>query len=249
MLRIRHYSLKENVLSLVLGCIIGAVIAVIAAQSRNDRNGIEHDSSVLAEVNSAMLDALNVATVEAPLSNVCTIVPLTFAPKTGQAQMLYRTAGSAASTHKDFSDVCPNSQAVSDNLQIENPASLLDGKYITSYEELELFARLLDAEAENQGEEGKRYVASTVLNRVDSDEFPNTVTEVILQYNPWSDTYQFAPVGSGRIDEMRVTEENIDIVLSEVSERTDWNVMYFSSEGYLPYGEPYAKIGDHYFNY
>ena len=42
------------------------------------------------------------------------------------------------------------------------------------------------AEAEGECEEGKRLVIDTILNRVDSEHFPDTVYEVIYQPNQFS---------------------------------------------------------------
>ncbi len=56
---------------------------------------------------------------------------------------------------------------------------------------LELLAQLVEAEAGNQDKVGKRLVVDVVLNRVDSDTFPDTIEEVIFQ------PYQFSCVLDG----------------------------------------------------
>lgn len=56
---------------------------------------------------------------------------------------------------------------------------------------LELLAQLVEAEAGNQDAIGKRLVVDVVLNRVDSDAFPDTIEEVIFQ------PYQFSCVLDG----------------------------------------------------
>ena len=48
-----------------------------------------------------------------------------------------------------------------------------------SNEEKDLFSRLVEAEAKGESYEGKVAVATVVLNRLDSPEFANTVTEGI----------------------------------------------------------------------
>ena len=67
------------------------------------------------------------------------------------------------------------------------------GGYSTTDEETLLLAALIQAEADNQGYEGRLAVGSVVMNRVASSKFPNTVAGVI--YSPG----QFAPVTSGRV--------------------------------------------------
>ncbi|WML49475.1 cell wall hydrolase [Neobacillus sp. PS3-34] len=60
--------------------------------------------------------------------------------------------------------------------------------------EKELLARLVHAEAKGEPYEGKVAVAAVVLNRVESDKFPDTVEQVIYQKN------QFEPVENGMIN-------------------------------------------------
>ena len=53
-----------------------------------------------------------------------------------------------------------------------------------SNEEKDLFARLVEAEAKGESYEGKVAVATVVLNRLESPEFPDTVTNVINEVSP-----------------------------------------------------------------
>lgn len=62
-------------------------------------------------------------------------------------------------------------------------------------EEKELMARLVHAEAKGESYEGKVAVATVVLNRVDSERFPDTIKEVIYAKN------QFSPVADGSINQ------------------------------------------------
>jgi N-acetylmuramoyl-L-alanine amidase len=80
-----------------------------------------------------------------------------------------------------------------------------------SAQEKDLFARLVEAEAKGESYEGKVAVATVVLNRVDSSEFPDTVTGVINEVV--GDAYAFSPVQNGEInkpasdDSIRAVEE------------------------------------------
>lgn len=60
--------------------------------------------------------------------------------------------------------------------------------------ERDLLERLVHAEAKGEPYEGKVAVAVVVLNRIDSNEFPDTVSEVINQDK------QFTPVSNGKIN-------------------------------------------------
>ena len=68
------------------------------------------------------------------------------------------------------------------------------GYLVTS--EMALIAQLVQAEAGNQDLKGKRLVADVVLNRVDSEKFPNTIEEVIFQKEP----VQFSVTVSGAFE-------------------------------------------------
>lgn len=64
-------------------------------------------------------------------------------------------------------------------------------------EESYLLAKLAMAEAEGESTEGKAMVIMVVLNRVWAEGFPDTIEEVILQYNKKTGVYQFSPVEPG----------------------------------------------------
>lgn len=90
------------------------------------------------------------------------------------------------------------------NPQIKNLDLIYVGEYVNTvkstikigYSEYEknLLARLVRAEAESEPYEGKVAVAEVVLNRVESQEFPDTIKDVI--YAPG----QFQPVSNGEIN-------------------------------------------------
>lgn len=71
-----------------------------------------------------------------------------------------------------------------------------------SDKELDLLARLIRAEAENQPFEAKVGVGAVVVNRVKSDKFPNDISSVIYEKN------QFTPTMNGMINKP-ATEETI----------------------------------------
>lgn len=63
-----------------------------------------------------------------------------------------------------------------------------------SEEDENLLARIAMAEAEGEDVDGKALVILTVLNRVNSNEFPDTIHDVIYQPS------QFSPIDNGRFD-------------------------------------------------
>lgn len=110
--------------------------------------------------------------------------------------------------------------------------------------EMELIAQLVMAEAGNQDLTGKRYVVDVVLNRVDSDDFPDTVEEVIFQEN------QFSVIENGAFDEAgwTITEECYEAVKLEYEERLNYDILYFS-RGQSKYASNHFKHQDHWFGW
>lgn len=111
------------------------------------------------------------------------------------------------------------------------------------YDDLELLAYCVMSEAGNQCEEGKRLVIDTILNRVDNQYFPDTVHDVI--YAPG----QFAVVANGSLYKHEPTEDIYTLIGEEIMERTNDKVVYFTAGRYNPSGEPWQKVGDHFFSY
>lgn len=117
-----------------------------------------------------------------------------------------------------------------------------EGLYQPRREDLDLLAWVVRAEAGNQPLEGKRAVVDVVLNRVDSEVFPNTVEEVIFQQG------QFTCARNGALDRAARTVDESDYlaVLLELDNRKDDQIIFFST-GRCQNGEFVYKIGDHYF--
>lgn len=75
------------------------------------------------------------------------------------------------------------------------------GKSVSSIitsEDIELLAKLINAEARGEGYRGQLAVGAVILNRLASDKFPNSLREVIYQRTKGG--YQFSPVGDGSIN-------------------------------------------------
>ena len=110
------------------------------------------------------------------------------------------------------------------------------------YDSLEYLACLVEAEAGNQDELGKRLVVDVVLNRIDSDEFPDNIYDVINQKN------QFESVLNGKINEVSPSDNTYEIVRSEFEDRLNYDVLFFRTGKYHEFGTKLFKQQDHYFN-
>lgn len=111
-----------------------------------------------------------------------------------------------------------------------------------SKEDVKLIALVTMAEAEGECEKGKCLVIDTVLNRVDSEYFPDTVYEVIYQPN------QFSSMWNGRVDRCEVREDICDLVYEELESRSNYDVVFFTAGEYSAYGVPMFQVGNHYFS-
>lgn len=105
-----------------------------------------------------------------------------------------------------------------------------------SDEDISLMALITMAEAEGSCEQVQRLVISTILNRMCSSSFPNTVSEVIYQPN------QFTPILNGRLSRCEVRENYRQLVIQEIQNRTSYDVIYFTKDRYSKYGVPLCQI-------
>lgn len=104
--------------------------------------------------------------------------------------------------------------------------------------DIELIALLTMGEAEGESELGKRLVIDTVLNRLDSGDYGNTVQSVVYAQ------YQFS--GMGRIN--YAPDSVRQLVIEEINNRTNYEVYYFRTDYYHPFGKNLFKVGNHYFS-
>ena len=111
-----------------------------------------------------------------------------------------------------------------------------------SNDDIELIALVTMAEAEGECEEGKRLVIDTILNRVDSVSFPNTVYEVVYQPS------QFSSMWNGRVDRCYIDDYICQLVEEELRNRKNYDVIFFTADRYGNYGTPMFQIGNHYFS-
>lgn len=124
----------------------------------------------------------------------------------------------------------------------KTPKIVKESKPTISDKEIRLLALLCMAEAEGESEKGKRLVIDTVLNRVDSKHFPNTISGVIYQKN------QFTSMWNGRANRCYVKNDIYKLVKEELKSRTNSTVMFFTAGRYGAYGTPMFKVGNHYFS-
>ncbi len=89
-----------------------------------------------------------------------------------------------------------------------------------------LLAKIAMAEAEGEDTQGKALVIMVVLNRVLSDEFPDTIHDVIYQQS------QFSPISNGRFNRIEPNGDcykALDMIQLDKWDESD-GALYFESE-------------------
>lgn len=86
-----------------------------------------------------------------------------------------------------------------------------------------MLAKIAMAEAEGCKIKAKELVIHTVLSRIESDMFPNTVEEVIFQKN------QFTPISDGRWNKVEPNEECWRALENVLSSSESKDILFFES--------------------
>lgn len=104
-------------------------------------------------------------------------------------------------------------------------------KYELDEENLEALLRIVEAEAGGEDLEGKLLVANVVLNRVEDEQFPDTVKEVVFQKE--NGVSQFSPVGNGRYYRVEISRETKEAVEKALTgEDISQGALYFAARKY-----------------
>ncbi|MDE7254109.1 MAG: cell wall hydrolase [Acetatifactor sp.] len=133
-------------------------------------------------------------------------------------------------------DTAVSGQRVVDVRLLERSDSYHGDGYHLGSEDLDILSRIVEAEAGNQDVEGRLLVANVVLNRVDSEKFPNSVKDVVFQEE--KGVCQFSPVSNGRIWEVQVSEETDEAVERALEgEDISDGALYFVARKYADDGK------------
>lgn len=120
---------------------------------------------------------------------------------------------------------------------IPNDTPELDALY-DQFEEL--CQGVMDEGGNTETELGIRYMADGILNRVDSELFPDNIHDVIWQKGQFActaDFYKWVP-----------TEKVIRICAEEVLHRTNTKILYWRTDHYHAGTTPIAHEGHHYYS-
>ena len=136
-----------------------------------------------------------------------------------------------------------SAEIVQDMEDAKESAILKEEEY---YDSLEYMALCVMAEAADQGEYGMYLVASVILNRVDSPDFPNDIVSVINEVNE-DGTYQFESYQNGSIMTVNPSEECFNACKKALTDRY-YGILYFRTDHYHANYVEVLAYNDHFFS-
>ena len=114
--------------------------------------------------------------------------------------------------------------------------------------ELELLYTTVYCESGDQELEAQIMVAQTILNRILSDKYPNTLRGVVYQRNAEGKP-QFAVINWSDFEDRGWTEDTKAAVHYALAHRAyPLDMLYFRDSYYHNFGQPYKNVGDMYFS-
>ena len=123
----------------------------------------------------------------------------TVAPTDDRAE---ETTVEAHTENTEPEETVPVTEAVTETEEAEEAEEAI----VLSESDYNTLLRIVQAESGGCDITGKILVANVILNRVDSDEFPDSIHGVVYQ------KYQFSPVIDGSINRCKVTDETREAV-------------------------------------
>jgi N-acetylmuramoyl-L-alanine amidase len=88
-------------------------------------------------------------------------------------------------------------------------------------DEISILTRIVEAEYTGKDFKSKLNGTSTILNRVDSKEFPDTIKDVVFQ------RHQFSPISDGRYWSVDVTTETKEAVMRVIMTGRTTDALFF----------------------
>ena len=126
---------------------------------------------------------------------------------------------------------------------IMNEVEATKRKTSLTTEELLLLQKVVSAEARGESNEAQYTVACVVLNRIESDIFPDTLEEVIIQNG------QFACVENGAVYRAPITDSVVKAVNMALDNNTlNEDVLWFRSGHYHGFHNRAFQLGRMYFS-
>ncbi len=112
-------------------------------------------------------------------------------------------------------------------------------------EEFIFLSSVVEAESDrSESLDGRILIAETILNRVNSEQFPDTITEVLCQSG------QFSTVRNGHsiVDHTDYSDQAVLIAVEEIEAGVAPDVLFFNCIGFFAGRQSYALVDGNYFS-
>ena len=175
--------------------------------------------------NSCSFNILNVYAAEDTLTEETNLVPIV-AEITQSEMIKAEVAEAVAQVSIQTGEENVETEVPAEETELEPEVVEEEEKDILNleYNDYNVLLKIVEAEAGGEDLTGKIMVANVILNRVNSDRFPNTVTEVVYQKS------QFSPISDGRINTVSISQETLTAVERALSgEDYSDGALYFRS--------------------
>ncbi|WHY79970.1 cell wall hydrolase [Neobacillus sp. WH10] len=245
--------MKNSMKSFIVACVatisIGVhtntAMAITNSFTQNEHSFPEHETQ-----NSLTIDNLGYGEILQPQSLSIQLAKPVIHVAAKAVEILADPSKSAAENNNNLTVEAENADQPIEP-KVEAPVEEVATPAISiSDNEKDLFARLVEAEAKGEPYEGKVAVATVVLNRVESSQFPDTVTEVINQVV--GDAYAFSPVQNGEINKPASKESTQAVEEALKREDTLNDSIFFynpeiATDNWIRSRETVKTIGNHVF--
>lgn len=112
--------------------------------------------------------------------------------------------------------------------------------YVYGYEytpeDVVMIGKIVQHECPHESELGQRLVIDTIMNRVESEAFPNTVRDVLNQPGQYCNPSKYPP------------NYIYTLIAQEAYNRTNNQVLWYRTKDYHKYGTPIIQEGSHFFS-
>lgn len=200
----RQGDIKLRVLRIVIGVTVSTALAWCMVSDYYEHKKLQYDYKVVKNE----LDAFKINYERSAEEIYYTIQDQKHRIKsmTEEIETLIETIETKDNTIEKLTSEIEGLTSEVEKLEKEAKTVAVSPSYYFNDSEIDLLYRLVEAEAGGESIQGRIAVANVVLNRIKSDNYPDTIHDVIYQRN------QFEVVNIGTIDTKIPSEETIDAV-------------------------------------
>ena len=178
---------KFDICKAVVAIVIFTIIVVMCAKI------------VITDFDNYINNLNNKETVNTPVYNTTIVYAGSVDSETSNITINNKNTGTQMGNTLMSTSAMNKERVITDMDSNQYDTTLYNNEY-SEYEIYEL-AKIVMCEAEGESQECKEYICQVILNRVNSDSFPDTIHDVIF------DGYQFTPTFDGRWERVEPNQD------------------------------------------